>query len=242
MPMGHVALPAFVGQCGLEADPARARPLLGLVHHEASAPEHPVHGRERRHAVVGLAQVVADGPCPRIETGVSEVLAPPDDLVFDLRRREGRGKSRTPPLGLEGLLAAVSKQLDMALHPGLRRPGRGGDGPHRTTLDQHSVDGVMGQIHGGHPLSSVSQNLETCRPTNPGTSHRLAQQGPDRTRGPRTTKPGLKPLGRKPGTNRAGRRRFERHHQTIAQIPARSSDSAMVSSERVRRRRGRRRG
>ena len=70
-PVGHVGLPALVGQGRLEADPARAGSLLGLVVDKAPPAEHPVDGRKRRHRRAGLSEVVVDRPGPGVEAGLS---------------------------------------------------------------------------------------------------------------------------------------------------------------------------
>jgi hypothetical protein len=54
----------------------------------------------------------------------------------------------------------------MAVHPRLGSPRRLGHRSDRAPLDQDGIDAVFGQIDGGHPSSSVSQNPETCCPVN----------------------------------------------------------------------------
>jgi hypothetical protein len=74
VPVGHVGLPALVGERCFETLPARARTFLGLRGDEASPNQDPVDRRpSRRFQALGL-EVVADGGGARVEAELSQTL------------------------------------------------------------------------------------------------------------------------------------------------------------------------
>ena len=94
LPVGHVGLPALIGQPGLEALEARARAFLRLRRHQAAAAQRAPDRRDRRRALERACQVPVDGERAGVETVAGQLLAQADDLVLDVRAFDSAKSSR----------------------------------------------------------------------------------------------------------------------------------------------------
>jgi hypothetical protein len=149
--VGHVGLPALVGELGHEALPRALGSLVRFGRDEAPGDEDPVDGRDRGDLAPRGGHVEVDGLGARIEAALSELLSDPDDLVLvevgDARRR-GLGSPRARFEPRWTLEAVTAQQLE---EPALAHPvGRGQllDGPARP---QVRLDQEPALVH-GRPL------------------------------------------------------------------------------------------
>lgn len=89
--VGHVHLPALVGQLGAEADVGALRALVGLGGDEASGLEHPPDRRDRGNGSVALpGEVHSDRLRAGVVAGLDELLAHTNDVVLEAVRDLGR--------------------------------------------------------------------------------------------------------------------------------------------------------
>lgn len=113
--MGHVGLPALVGQVGHEASERALGALVGLEGDEAACLEHPKDRRDRRGPAVALRQVVVDRRRTRVEPVVGQRLVQGHDLVSPHVRNPGRATMGSPAPRLEtgrALQAVAGQELE----------------------------------------------------------------------------------------------------------------------------------
>src|SRR5215207_5949911 len=145
--MRDVRLPALVRHLRGEPDEGAPRSLLRLRGHEAPARQDPPDRRDRRDRSLAVTpgEVVGDRVSSRIQTLVRELLAQPNDLVFDHPSGAVRAPPRPPgprleaglPFGIEPANELVDPPAGDPLVPGplgLRAPldpARGDDQPRK---------------------------------------------------------------------------------------------------------------
>jgi hypothetical protein len=152
-PVGDVALPAFVGLLGGEADVAGLGALVRLRADEPAGAQDPPDRRHRGCASVPGAQVRGDGRSAGFVPVFVEVLADLDDLVLDITRGPGglamraSGSRSKPGLALR----------EISLYQGDDPPARdaivAGDLALTASLYQHRRDDQLRQPHRS-PLGS----------------------------------------------------------------------------------------
>src|ERR687892_50061 len=143
--VGDISLPAAVGLLGLEPDVGGLRPLLRLRDHQPPPGQVTGHGGPGHGDAVVVGQVPADRVRARVQAGIGELLAQPDDQVHRLRRDRIRRGLRPPGTRLEDRLALGAIARQQLIEPGLRDAVLGGDMANRTLLDHHSGDQQTGK-------------------------------------------------------------------------------------------------
>ena len=121
-PMGDVGLPPLVWLGRLEPHIGALGPLVGLRDDEASFAQDPPDGGDRGTVAVAALEMEGDGGGAGLVTGLGQVLADLDDLVFNPGRRSVRAAARPAGPGNQpsGALALVA--LHQGDDPAARHP------------------------------------------------------------------------------------------------------------------------
>ncbi len=151
VPVGGVGLPHLVGEGGLEADEGGAGALLGLRGDQAVAGEDAPDGAGGGNLGKALEEVVADAGGAGVVAGGVEFLAEGDDRRLELGTDlVGAAVGAAGARG-QGVVPAGAEAGDQLVDPALGDAVEAGELAGTPTLQNHRIDDVALEPHGGNP-------------------------------------------------------------------------------------------
>jgi hypothetical protein len=125
--VGEVGLPGLVGLLGLEPDVGALGPLGRVRGHLPGADQDPVDRGSRQRDLVAMLEVPVDGVRARVEAGLVELFAEPQDELDPVLRGGAGAGLRGARARFEGGLALVAVAGHESADPALGDPVGTGD-------------------------------------------------------------------------------------------------------------------
>ncbi len=152
-PVGHVRLPALVGERCLEPDERGPRPLARLRGDQAAPPQDPPDRAHRGDRTVLPGQVPVDRHRPGVKALGQEVRAQRDDLVLKVRGHRPRRPPRPPRTERQSGFTLRAVPGEELVQPAAMDAVRCCELGHRAALAQMGFDQVRPDIHRSTPSS-----------------------------------------------------------------------------------------